>query len=257
MSDQMIFKRYELKYLLSQEQREIIEQSFDGHMTADIHGHSTILSLYLDTPDFLLARRSIEKPLYKEKLRLRSYGLAENDTPVFVELKKKYDSVVYKRRIAMPLKEADEYILTHKSAGDGQISREIGYCLDHYKNISPKVLLSYERDAYYAEGNSDFRVTFDENILWRSHDVDLTSGIYGTPILKEGQSLMEIKTAGAIPLWMVRILSENKIYRTSFSKYGTAYCTIFNDSAAPHPALSANKIRNNNNYQEEGKYHYA
>jgi hypothetical protein len=257
MSDQMIFKRYELKYLLSQEQRELIEQSFDGKMTADIHGHSTILSLYLDTPDFLLARRSLEKPLYKEKLRLRSYGLADEDTPIFVELKKKYDSIVYKRRIAMPLNAADDYITTHKGVEDSQISREIGYCLDHYNNLTPKVLLSYERDAWYAEGDSDFRVTFDENILWRDCDVNLTSGIYGKPILEKGQSLMEIKTSGAIPLWLVRILSENKIYRTSFSKYGRAYCTILNDSAMPHPALVASEINKADNYREEGKYHYA
>jgi hypothetical protein len=254
MSDQMVFNRYELKYLISRSQREILEQAMEGHMTADIHAHSTILSLYLDTPDYLLVRRSIEKPFYKEKLRLRSYGLAEPDTPIFVELKKKYDSIVYKRRIAMTAQQADDYLHTHETPADSQISREIDYCLQHYENLSPKVLLSYERDAYYGADDPNFRITFDENILWRDYDTDLTSGIYGTPLLAEWQSLMEIKTSGAIPLWLVRVLSENHIYRTSFSKYGSAYCTMQKDFASPVPASVADE---NHTYQKEGNYHYA
>ena len=136
-------------------------------MKPDIHGKNTILSLYFDTPDDLLIRRSLEKPLYKEKLRVRSYGIADTDTTVFVELKKKYQSVVYKRRIAMSEKEARRYLLSHASVMDTQISREIDYCLFHYHNLIPRMLLSYDRAAFYAMDNPQFRITFDENILWR------------------------------------------------------------------------------------------
>jgi hypothetical protein len=250
----MIFKRYELKYLLSKEQRRLIEQAFAEHMTADVHGRSTIFSLYFDTPDYLLVRRSIEKPLYKEKLRVRSYGLAEADTTVFVELKKKYDSVVYKRRIGMSAQEAKDYLLSHQPTADSQISREIDYCMHHYEYLAPKVLLSYEREAFYANGDSDFRVTFDENILWRDYDLDLSSGVYGTPILEEDCALMEIKTGGAIPLWMVKILSENRIFRTSFSKYGSAYCTMLEAGFNPAKDHAADA---DFEYVNGGNYHYA
>jgi hypothetical protein len=251
----MIFKRYEQKYLLSNEQRKLIEDAMSDYMTADVHGRSTILSLYFDTPDYLLVRRSIEKPLYKEKLRLRSYGLADADTPVFVELKKKYDSVVYKRRISMSEQEAENYLLSHQPIADSQIAREIDYCLHHYDYLAPKVLLSYEREAFYANGDPDFRITFDEKILWRDYDLDLSSGIYGTQILDDSHSLMEIKSTGAIPLWLVRILSKNRIYRTSFSKYGSAYGMMLNAGFNPAAAYAASA--KNYEYINGGNYHYA
>lgn len=223
MSDQMIFKRYEMKYLLNRTQYLQITEAFEGRMKPDIHGKSTILSLYFDTPDDLLIRRSLEKPLYKEKLRVRSYGIADTDTTVFVELKKKYQSVVYKRRIAMSEEEARRYLLSHTSVMDTQISREIDYCLSHYHNLIPRMLLSYDRAAFYAMNNPQFRITFDENILWRDQDITLTTGIGGTAVLPADTILMEVKTADAIPLWLVQLLSREKIYKTSFSKYGTAW----------------------------------
>ena len=223
MNDQMIFKRYEIKYLLTREQQLRIKDAFTGRMKADVHGKSTILSLYFDTPDDLLIRRSLDKPLYKEKLRLRSYGVATADTTVFVELKKKYQSIVYKRRIGMTEEEASRYLLKHEQVTDTQISREIDYCMKHYPLLAPRMLLSYEREAYYAIDDPDFRITFDEQILWRDHEVNLTSGIGGTAVLPDDTILMEVKTAGAIPLWLVHLLSEEHIYKTSFSKYGTAW----------------------------------
>lgn len=223
MSDQMIFKRYEIKYKMTAAQRMLLKELFAEHMTADEHGKSTILSLYFDTEDDLLIRRSLEKPLYKEKLRLRSYGVADDDTTVFVELKKKYKSVVYKRRVGMTEQDAERYLLDHETIADTQITHEIDYCINHYQTLAPRMLLSYEREAFYAADDHDFRITFDENILWRDYDVTLTDGIGGTPILPEGQVLMEVKTAGAIPLWLTEFLSANHIYKTSFSKYGTAY----------------------------------
>lgn len=226
MEDQMIFKRYEIKYMISAEQLSLIKEEFKKHMTADVHGKNTICSLYYDTPDFRLIRRSLEKPVYKEKLRMRSYGVATPDTSVFVELKKKYKSVVYKRRIVLSEKDAMHYLATKEAPVHNQITNEIDYAMDFYKELAPAMLLTYEREAYYARDNHEFRVTFDSNILWRDYDLSLAKGIYGTPILESGKFLMEVKTADSIPLWMVKLLSDNHIYKTPFSKYGTAYRTV-------------------------------
>lgn len=139
MADQMIFKRCEIKYMLDITQAELLKNQMKQYMTADEHGMSTICSLYFDTPDYLLIQRSMEHLVYKEKLRLRSYGTADKDTTVFVELKKKYESVVYKRRIAMTEDEAERYLLFHEKVKDTQITREIDYCLKNYKKLAPAV----------------------------------------------------------------------------------------------------------------------
>lgn len=229
MSDQMIFKRYELKYSLTRHQMETIKKLMAPYMIADEHGKNTICSLYYDTPDFRMVRRSMEHPIYKEKLRLRSYGVASKDSQIFIELKKKYDKVVYKRRILMPEQTAMSYLSGETTTKDCQIGREIDYCLQMYPMLGPSVLLTYEREAYYAKDDHEFRITFDNNILWRDYDLNLHTGIYGMQLISPDQFLMEIKTAGAFPLWLVEILNENHIYRTSFSKYGTAYTTIYNN----------------------------
>lgn len=226
MSYQYVFKRYEIKYLISRKQKEQLLQSMQTYMQADAYGRSTIGNIYFDTSDFLLIRRSIEKPVYKEKLRLRSYGVATPDSPTFVELKKKYQSIVYKRRIEMPEQQAMRYLAGKESVADTQIAREINYTLTLYAPLQPIIFLSYEREAFYGRDDHAFRVTFDENILWRNTDLSLCKGIYGTPILQSDQVLMEIKTSTSIPLWMVTLLSENHMYKTSFSKYGNAYQAI-------------------------------
>lgn len=227
MAFQTVFRRYELKYMLTLAQKETILAAMASHMEPDRYGRATIRNVYFDTDNYRLIRRSIEKPAYKEKLRIRSYTQATADSTVFVELKKKYDGVVYKRRL--PLREADAMAwLCHEKTCpvDTQISREIQYFMDFYSKLKPTVFLSYEREAYYDKGSGDFRVTFDEHILVRQTDMDLCAPIYGTPILPESKVLMEVKCAGGIPLWMVEVLSRERIYRTSFSKYGTAYSNL-------------------------------
>lgn len=227
MAYQSVFKRYELKYLLSQEQKEAVLRAMQGYMKLDKYGRTTIRNIYYDTDTYLLIRRSIEKPAYKEKLRIRSYSRAEPDSTVFVELKKKYQSVVYKRRISLPEEEAMQWVAgTQHCHEHTQIADEIDYFLSYYQTLHPSVFLSYEREAYYSIDESDFRVTFDDNILCRQEDLSLESQVYGTPILPEGKVLMEIKCSGGIPLWMVQVLSKEHIYKTSFSKYGTAYQTM-------------------------------
>lgn len=224
MAFQNIFKRYETKYLLDHVQKAAVLQAMAPHMIPDSYGKTTVRNLYYDTDDYRLIRHSLEHPVYKEKLRLRSYARVAPDATVFVELKKKYDGVVYKRRIPLPARCACRWLAGAVPCPEpGQISREVDHCLRFYGSLAPRVFLSYEREAYYDKNNRDFRVTFDENILCRQDALDLGAEIYGTAILPPGITLMEIKCAGGIPLWMTRTLTRQKIYKTSFSKYGTAY----------------------------------
>lgn len=227
MAFQTVFKRYELKYMLTQEQKDKVLQAMEPYMKLDKYGRTTIRNIYFDTYNYRLIRRSIEKPAYKEKLRIRSYSQAKSDSTVFVELKKKYKHVVYKRRLSLSEQEAMEWACRiHHCHKETQISQEIDYFLEYYGDLHPAVFISYEREAYYSKDKSDFRVTFDDTILCRQEDLSLKSEVYGTPILPEGMVLMEIKCSGGIPLWMTHVLSEDHIYKTSFSKYGTAYQTM-------------------------------
>ena len=212
MSYQSVFKRYELKYIITKKQKDIILNAMKSKMALDEYGRTTIRNIYFDTNNYRLVRHSIEKPAYKEKLRIRSYSQASSESPVFVELKKKYQSVVYKRRLSLPEKEAMQWVCGNEHCKKcSQISDEIDYFLDYYDELHPVVFLTYEREAYYSLDGDDFRVTFDENILCRRADISLESDVWG------------IKCSGAIPMWMAHVLSQNHIYKTSFSKYGTAY----------------------------------
>ncbi len=227
MAFQTVFKRYELKYMITEAQKEIILNTIKPYMEIDRFGKTTIRNLYFDTDNYLLIRRSIEKPKYKEKLRIRSYETATEDSTVFVELKKKYDSIVYKRRISLPYREAVAWLSGERHCKkQTQISSEIDYFMQYYGNLHPTVFLSYEREAYYSKDSSDFRITFDRNILVRRENLSLESEAYGTPILNKGEIIMELKCSGGIPLWLTQVLSREKIYKTPFSKYGTAYKTL-------------------------------
>lgn len=227
MASPMVFERYEIKYFLTREQKDAVLSAMAPHMEPDSFGRSTIRNLYYDTDNYRLVRRSLERPLYKEKLRVRSYCTAKPEDEVFIELKKKYNSIVYKRRTGIREKEAADYLAGGIPAPKRcQITDEIDYFRQFYQTLAPRVFLSYEREAFFEKNNGRFRVTFDENILWRTTDLSLEAGIYGENILKPGQTLMELKTAGGIPLWMVDILTGQKLQRTSFSKYGSAYTTM-------------------------------
>lgn len=229
MGAQMVFQRYEIKFLLDRRQKEGVLRAMEPYMERDAYGRSTIRNIYYDTDNYRLIRKSLEKPVYKEKLRVRSYSAAEPEDRVFVELKKKYKGVVYKRRISVKEREAAAYLSGDAAAPvQSQITEEMDYFLRFYRTLAPKVFLSYEREAFFTKEKSEFRVTFDENILWRETELSLGKGVYGSPILKPGMTLMEIKTPGSLPLWMVRALSEENIRKTSFSKYGNAYVQIFN-----------------------------
>lgn len=234
MTYQATFERYEIKYLLTEQQKQEVLQAMAPYMQLDAYGRTVIRNIYYDTDSYRLIRRSLERPAYKEKLRIRSYRAAGPDDPVFVELKKKYHSVVYKRRLTLPEWQVrssfeQRYPLPCRS----QIADEIEYFRQYYEDLHPVVFVSYEREAYYALDGGDFRVTFDENILYRRRDLSLASDIYGIPLLDAGQSLMEIKTAGSMPLWMSHTLNRLGVYKTSFSKYGSAYRQMLSGQAAP------------------------
>ena len=221
------FRRKEIKFLLNPRQRAALEEAMRGHMEADEYGESTISSLYYDTPDSLLIRRSLEKPLYKEKLRLRSYGTARPDGKIYIELKKKYDGIVYKRRISLPEKDATAWLAGRiDRPADSQIAREIDWFLGHYGSLVPAMYLCYDRIAYFCPDDENLRITFDRNIRWRTAALTLTASPWGEQLLQPGQSLLEIKCADAMPLWLSEALNKNGIRRVSFSKYGTAYTTI-------------------------------
>lgn len=224
MNNIMTFKRREIKYLLDDDEYNSLKERLQARLVEDEHGMSTICNIYYDTPDFRIIRKSLEKPVYKEKLRLRSYGTAGAEDKVFVELKKKYNGIVYKRRETLTLAQSDEYLAGHtKAPYDTQIFREIDWFRDYYGNLKPAMYISYEREAYYSLENPDLRITFDRNIMYRSYNLSLAAGVEGEKILEPGQHLMELKAGGAIPVWLTKALDELGIYPASFSKYGRAY----------------------------------
>lgn len=224
MADTYIFQRVEKKYLITAEQKEQLLSLISHRLTPDAHGVSTICSMYLDTPDFLLVRNSIDAKQYKEKLRLRSYGMQQDDGKVFLEIKKKYKGVVYKRRISTTLKQAMDYIYHGVSLGDSQILREIDYAMRFYGQPKPSVMLCYEREAFYVIDAPALRLTFDSNVRYRTTGLTPKAGLEGKCILPEGKDyILEFKTDTAMPLWLVEIFNQCKIYPTSFSKYANAY----------------------------------
>ena len=232
MNAQMTFKRYEVKYIMTRRQRDMLIEAIQGHMELDQFGRHTIRNIYFDTDSFRLVRDSIEKPIYKEKLRVRSYQKAGYDSPVFVELKKKYDGVVYKRRLSLPHRAAMNALENGLPLpADSQIAREIEAFRTFYgPTLKPAMLLTYEREAYYPVDGCDLRLTLDENIRWRTENIDLGGSAMGKMILPADAVLMELKSPGGYPRWIVDFLSENKIYKTSFSKYGTAYLQMLTEN---------------------------
>ena len=224
MSDniQSCFKRYEKKYLLTAAQYRAMRTGMAPYMEADQYSNYTICNIYYDTPDYALIRAWLEKPVYKEKLRVRSYGAVCGTDPVFVELKKKYDGVVYKRRVTMKAADAARWLRGGAPEDAGQIHREIDWFMQSYRP-EPKVFIGYDREAYAGIENSELRITFDTNLRWRDTDVDQRCGDHGTFLLPEDAILMEIKIPGTAPLWLAKLLSENRILSTSFSKYGVYY----------------------------------
>ena len=218
-----VMQRYELKYLLTAEQTDFLRENLKGHMEIDQYGKTSIASLYYDTPNCQLIRRSVEKPEFKEKIRLRSYGLATDTSPVFLELKRKAYGVVYKRRVETRIPLVREFFSGEGGlCAPGQINKEITVFRDYHKTLVPTCLIIYDRTAYF-EPDGDLRLTIDENPRYRTDDLTLTSSMDGVSLLGEGWTVLEVKVQDAVPLWLSEILAKGDIAMRSFSKYGEAY----------------------------------
>lgn len=233
---QFNFKRYEKKYMLAPDQLARVLAGMENHVRADGFGRSAICSIYYDTDDFRLIRASLEKPVYKEKLRMRSYGVPGDGDKVFVELKKKYDGVVYKRRTVMTAADAVSYL--HHGAGPAeknQVCREIDWFMRSCRP-APRVFIAYDRTAFAGVEDPDLRITFDTSLRWRDRELDLRAGDYGEALLSPGHILMEVKIPGAAPVWLAHLLSETGAFHTSFSKYGAWYTRNILGRRLPEPA---------------------
>lgn len=223
MADIFTFKRIEKKYHITKAEKDALISRCSDYLIPDIHKNDTVCSLYLDTPNFLIIRNSIEAKTYKEKLRLRSYGTTNGQGKVFFEIKKKFKGVVYKRRISTTLESAINYLENGIKPESSQIMNEIDYAMNFYKNPKPRMLVAYEREAYYVKDMPNLRITFDSNVRYRSDNLDLSKGTEGKPILPNGEYILEIKTDGSMPIWLSHILDELTILPSSFSKYGKSY----------------------------------
>lgn len=218
------FKRHEIKYLITINQYINLMDYLSDKVEKDVVYKSTICNVYYDTDNFELIRKSIEKPIYKEKLRIRSYDKTTLDSSVYVELKKKYDHIVYKRREKIAYK----YVLNNSflEGAETQIYKEIKYFNDFYGGLTPKMFLSYEREAYYFKDDKQIRITFDTNIKYRTENVNLLPSISDIKLLPNNLVLMELKVPFSIPYDLAKYLSSEKIFKRPFSKYGTAYKQI-------------------------------
>ncbi len=228
-----VFNRVEKKYLLDDSVYQQLVKRLEEKMELDAYHKGqrfySIANIYYDTPSDELIRNSLERPIYKEKLRLRSYGVPRMEDLVFLEIKKKFGGVVNKRRTEFVLSEAYQYLHNRKplkksdsNINNRQVLQEIDVFLKRY-NLQPKVFLAYDRVAFFGKEDRAFRVTFDTHIRARRERVRLEEGMEGTPLLEQGVWLMEVKITGAAPLWFTRLLSEYRLYATSFSKYGMEY----------------------------------
>lgn len=236
-----IFNRYEYKYLLDKNTYLRVLGFMDEHMEPDPYnkGHRepyTIDNIYYDTPDDHLIRSSLQKPSYKEKLRLRAYGVPETGSRVFLEIKKKFNGLVNKRRTELTLEEAYRFLNTgalpdYKDYINRQVLNEIAYMCSIY-DLRPKLCIAYDRIAYFEKGNPDLRISFDMNIRSRRTDIALEKGSYGTLLMDKDLYLMEIKTSLAEPLWLAHMINELGLRRSSFSKYGTEFRKM--SAAAAH-----------------------
>lgn len=238
------FERMEKKTTLPTAYVDELKARIEPYMEADPHNIGgkpyMICNLYYDSADDHVIRESVQLPKYKEKLRLRSYGVPTADSKVFLELKKKLNGVGTKRRTKLRLCEAEEFLETGRhpeelSYIDEQVLREIDYYRSH-ETVEPRVYVSYLRNAYHGKEDPSFRLTFDSDILTRRHDLRLELGRYGTPILSEGTTLLEIKFAGAVPFWFCRVMSDFGLSFHTFSKVGTDFkLHTYGRACAEHP----------------------
>lgn len=218
------FERKEMKYLLNKEQYKALQEALLPIARGDDYGLTSIYNVYFDTPDFSLIRTCLEKPMYREKLRLRTYGIPEDDSPSFIEIKKKYRGIVYKRRIKAPYEEALSYLRREGEIEDhSQIRHEIDWFLQIHRGLVPAMAIAYDRIAMQGISNPSLRLTFDTNLRYSRAELDLREGNHGKTLLEPGQVLLEIKISGAMDRSLSSLLDRYQIYPATYSKYGESY----------------------------------
>ena len=270
---QSIFKRYENKYLVSKEQFFTIMEELPRYMTPDRYGEYLIQNLYYDTEGWDVIRASIEKPSFKEKLRLRCYGEINQARMLFLELKKKYNGVVYKRRLPIPVNtDAGETVrdtvlngisgaiscgssnavktgipyavsssipnalITGISGAISYSNAQIAREIRYYlmsQAVFERVYISHKRKAFVGKEDVNLRVTFDTDVRFRPDNLQFNSPGDGRAILPPDVILMEIKTPGGMPVWLARVLSYNGIFPEAFSKFGACYAGYIKPEPAP------------------------
>ncbi|WP_139651023.1 polyphosphate polymerase domain-containing protein [Raoultibacter phocaeensis] len=241
-----VFARKEMKYRLSAKQHRCLLAAVEEHMELSEYGFSQVRSLYFDTPEYAIIERSLDKPLYKEKLRLRTYGEATDNTQAFLEIKKKFEGIVYKRRVSMTLAAANAYLggesykracmaapLDDPLAAEQSLSRrslqiaaEIDFFRERYERLAPSMLVICDRGAYADPLASELRITFDAGIVADSTAKSIRLTEDSEPLIEPGEVIMEVKNAGPLPTWLVDALSAARAFPQSFSKYGAAYLSL-------------------------------
>ncbi len=254
-----VFNRFEKKYFVTEEQLGRVLDVIESRMEPDKHNIDrqvyTIRNIYFDTEDNQLIRNSLAKPLYKEKIRLRTYAGAGKEAKAFLEIKKKFNGLVNKRRTKMEAGEAIAFVenggkIIYKPYMNPQVVKELSYMVSRYR-LKPKVMIAYDRLAYFEKGNPDLRVSLDTNIRTRRDELDMNAGSHGRLLLPRNIWLMEIKTARAMPVWLTELLAEEGIRRVSFSKYGTEYKNYLKEQERES---AKSKERTNMKGKDEVKY---
>ena len=249
------FERKETKYLLTPMQYIQFRALAEGHMAPAEYHESDVMSVYYDTPDDLLVNRSIAGGKYKEKLRVRAYGRGETtpETPVFIEIKKKFKGVTYKRRVNCTQAAADAFLggmdyeqaidtwpLADAQAQDAahgrialQIAGEIAWMRDHYDGLAPRMDVRTHRLSFVDADDPELRITFDADVSWRKAGSSREHSLFAN-----GERILEVKCAQAYPMWLVAVLNECGARPQSVSKYGRAYQAAMAEAQAAILAAS-------------------
>lgn len=221
------FERVEHKYLLSKSQANKLYSYIRDYIQDDIYPQYSLHNIYLDSSNYTMISRSIEGPQYKEKLRIRSYGDPDDSGFIYVEMKKKYAGIVYKRRIQIKENELNDFFNGSLKI-DNQILHEIEY-MEQIYHPQPKIFIGYDRRAFSGKYENDVRITFDTNIRYRLDHLSLHDDYPDTYLLHDDQCLLEVKVMDRYPLWLTHALTSMHLTRTSFSKYGTIYTNILRE----------------------------
>jgi len=224
------FNRFELKYLLTSEQAAHFENKIQGYLHPDTYGRGgkyRLSSLYYDSSKYHFYWEKIEGIKFRRKLRIRHYESSEpltDQTKVFVEIKQRLDRVTQKRRLRLAYQDALE-LCSGKSIPEillpeeRSIAEEIHEMVLRY-NLEPTSVVSYFRKAYlgtdYDEG---LRVTFDTDLHYRTHDLDLRSKAKGESLLALHHVIMEIKVNERVPYWLTEFVGESNLKLIRVSKY--------------------------------------